>query len=124
MPDLFSPAGREVGLVLETWQLVQEASLIEIMVMWTRHVNQGDELKYGSIAIPFSMLQLKSMVSSYFCLLILNPCHIPSTAFALQSSVLSCFLFISVTFYAGWITCPTLSACSVTRVAVMIVQEL
>lgn len=37
-------AVQEVGLVLETWKLVQESNLIEIMVMWIRHAGQGGEL--------------------------------------------------------------------------------
>lgn len=41
-------SGREVGLALETWQLVQEANFIEIMGIWTRHASQGGELKYAS----------------------------------------------------------------------------
>lgn len=40
-------AGREVGRALETWKVVQEANVIEIIVMWTRHVSQGGELKYA-----------------------------------------------------------------------------
>lgn len=37
-------AGGEVGLVVETWKLVQGANLTEIMVMWARHASQGGEL--------------------------------------------------------------------------------
>lgn len=95
MPDLFSPAGREVGLVLETWQLVQEANLIEIMVMWTRHVSQGDELKYGSTCSSLQHVTIKEY--GLFLFLSLNPQSLPHS-FNSFCIAIFCIFFLSSYF--------------------------